>query len=151
VHGDGSWELTTQHPEIRDLVLGDDPGQLPQPLDLTMGFFLGPHAFLAGPSLQIHLDDEAWRWVALMAYPPFAFELTLAASDPAPTTALCGIADFLTVRAKARANVELQVPLTFSHTQYPGDWRNRYQIENRLSIYGTTTLGGVSRRQTPGD
>ena len=132
----GSWELTEQYPEVREIVLGDDPAQLAQPLDLSMGFFLGPHAFVAGPTVQVQTSDERWRWVASFAYPPFAFELTLAASDPAPASPLCGIADLLTVPASAHADVELQVPLTFAHTQYPGDWRNRYQVENQLSIYG---------------
>jgi len=132
----GPWNLATRFPEIREMVLRDVPGRLPPPLSLSMGLFLGPHAFIAGPSLQVNLPTNEWRWIAVIAYPPFAFELVLEKAweqhDP-----LCGIRDFLEVDPATRGTVELELPVLFSHTAFPGDWRNRHQIVHRLNLDGS--------------
>ncbi|MEX0665518.1 MAG: hypothetical protein WD598_12225 [Acidimicrobiia bacterium] len=133
----GPWNISS-NPVIRQLVLGDDGAALPPPLKLTMGMYLGPNAFLAGPSLQVNQPSQQWRWIAVIAYPPFAFELTLA-SDWSQPDVLCGIGNFLELEAHTRGEVELELPVLFSHTPYPGDWRNHHQIENRLDIDGSPT------------
>jgi hypothetical protein len=130
----GPWNIAAD-PIVRDLVLTDDPNRLPTPLALTMGLYLGPGAYLAGPSLQVNLPTDQWRWIAVIAFPPFAFELTLA-SDWHQPDPLCGIGNFLEHDPGVRGEVELQLPLLFSHTPFPGDWRNRHQIEHRLDIDG---------------
>lgn len=129
------WHLATRFPAVRDLVLSDEPGELPDGMALSMGLFLGPSAFFAGPSLQVDLPTHEWRWLSVMAFPPFAFELVLAADWHQPQ-ALCGVAHFLSLPARTRGSVEFQMPVLFSHTMFPGDWRNTFQIENHLDIYG---------------
>jgi hypothetical protein len=101
-----------------------------------MGLFLGPHAFIAGPSLQVNLPTSEWRWIAVIAYPPFAFELTLASEWHQPDP-FCRIDNFLHIDAATKGTVELDLPVLFSHTMFPGDWRNRYQIEYHLNIDGS--------------
>lgn len=102
----GPWDVAARNPEIRDMVLRDGVGRLPSPLSLSMGLFLGPHAFIAGPSLQVNLPTNEWRWIAVIAYPPFAFELILEKAwdqlDP-----LCGIDNFFEVDPATRGTVEL--------------------------------------------
>jgi hypothetical protein len=132
----GSWGLTARYPEIRGYVLDDDTGPLPEPLVLAMGLFLGPHACVFGPSLQTKLDSMEWRWISVIAYPPFAFELTLAASW-SQIDSLCRIDNFLEVDSAARGSAELELPLLFSHTMLPGDWRNSHQIRNKLNLDGS--------------
>lgn len=132
----GPWNIATRHPEIRAMVLDDAVGSLPPPLSLSMGLFLGPDAFIAGPSLQVNLPTNEWRWLALIAYPPFAFELVLASYWSQPDV-LCGIGNFLEVGPGIKGTVELDLPVLFSHTMLPGDWRNRYQIDHRLNVDGS--------------
>lgn len=132
----GPWNIGSRHPEIRAMVLRDTVGVLPAPMWLSMGLFLGPHAFIAGPSLQVNLPTNEWRWIAVIAYPPFAFELVLA-EDWTQPDALCGIGNFLETDPATEGTVELELPVLFSHTIFPGDWRNRYQIEHHLNIDGS--------------
>jgi len=43
--------ISIRHPEIHALVLGDDLGALPAAISLSMGLFVGPDAYIAGPSM----------------------------------------------------------------------------------------------------
>jgi hypothetical protein len=49
---------------------------------------------------------------------------------------LCGIGGLVAADERKRAKVELDLPLVFSHTALPSDWRTRAQIEARLDTFG---------------
>lgn len=133
----GPWELTSRHPELRDTLLKGTPCKLPEEMDLCMALCMPVAARYAGPSMVVDKQRRTWRWVASFAFPPFAFEMTLARSEgdhePNP---FCGIGGFLEYPNETRADVELDLPVTFAHTGFPTDWRSRAQIERDLDVYG---------------
>lgn len=134
----GPWALTDLYPELRAAVLNGTCCELAGQLQLGMALCAGPAALAAGPSLVLDHAERTWRWVSLLAFPPFAFELELAASQPASSvpSPLCDIGNLLTVEETAVADVELEVFVGFTNTVFPGDWRSRAQIERGLDIYG---------------
>lgn len=131
----GPWDLTGQHPDLRAVVLDGEPGQLPDGMTLGMCLYAGPHQLIAGPSLHVDRDTGAWRWMLALAFPPLGFEMTLAASAE-QATPMCEIGNFLGVSTDATTTVELDVIVGFGHSGLPGDWRNRRQLEDRLTIDG---------------
>lgn len=131
----GPWPVTELYPELRGALLEGAPCPLPPGLALGMALCAGPSALISGPSLVMD-NASRWKWVAVLAHPPLAFELELAASPNRPSSVMCEIGNFLTVDESTRADVDLDVIVGFTHTVFPGDWRTRYQIENRLGLDG---------------
>lgn len=133
----GSWPITALYPELKATLLDGTPCALPAGISLEMGLCAPVAARHAGPTLVVDLERPAWRWVAALAYPPFAFELTLARSsseyEPSP---LCGIGGFLEHVDATQADVELDLIVGFAHTPYPTDYRTRAQIKSGRDIYG---------------
>jgi hypothetical protein len=131
----GPWRVTDQHPELRAALLDGDMCELPPGLALGMALCAGPSALVAGPSLVMDTSSR-WKWIAVLAFPPLAFELELAASADRPPSVMCEIGNFLQVRESTRADVDLDLIIGFSHTVLPGDWRTRCQIERKLGLDG---------------
>jgi hypothetical protein len=132
----GPWRLTDQHTNLRPIILDGVTGHLPDGMALDMTLCAGPAVFLAGPSLHVDRKTGGWRWMSVLAYPPLAFEMTLAA-DGTDTRPLCGIANFLDCDIAVQGSVELDVFVGFTHTMFPGDWRTRAQVEAGVSLYGS--------------
>lgn len=118
----GPWKLAEHYPELRGALLDGDICPLPAELSLGVALCAGPSAFIAGPSLVLDTAGR-WRWIAVMAHPPLAFELQLAASAEKPPSPMCEIGNFLAVGETARADVDLDLIIGFTHTMFPGDWR----------------------------
>jgi len=134
----GDWGLRDNYPELAQAVLDGSACTFPTDLFLGMVLCAGPMALACGPSLIIDAKSQTWRWVVVLAYPPLAFELELARSLPAPRpTPACGIGDFFEVPERAIATVDLSLPLAFTNTAFPGDWRTRAQIELGLDLDGS--------------
>lgn len=131
----GPWKVTDQHPELRAALLEGDTLPLPPGLALGIALCAGPSALVAGPSLVMDTANR-WKWVAVLAFPPLAFELELAASLDRPPSVMCEIGNFLIVNESTRADVDLDLIIAFSHTVLPGDWRTRCQIERKLGFDG---------------
>jgi hypothetical protein len=136
----GPWDLVGVHPELGSAVLDGTPSAFPSPLWLGMTLCGGPAALVAGPTAVINTDTQSWRWLSVVAYPPFAFELELASSPGYPPSQTCGIGDFLTVGEKATADVELDLFVGFTNTIFPGDWRAAAQIEQGLGLDGRPVI-----------
>ncbi len=131
----GPWKVTEQYPALRGVLLEGDTSALPPELSLGMGLCAGPSALVAGPSLAVD-NAGRWKWVAVLAFPPLAFELELAVSAERPSSVMCEIGNFLTVNESTRADVDLDLIIGFTHTVFPGDWRTRRQIESKLGLDG---------------
>lgn len=131
----GPWRLTDEHPELRGVLLDDQSHELPDPLRMGMALCAGPSAVTAGPSIRADTAGR-WAWIAVLAHPPLAFELELAGSSERPPSPMCEIGHFLNVGPSTRATVDLDVIVAFTHTIFPGDWRTRRQIEDKLGLDG---------------
>lgn len=133
----GPWPVTSLYPELKSTLLEGVPCALPNDLSLEMGLCAPVAARHAGPTLVVDLERGSWRWVAAIAYPPFAFELTLARSDGEhETSPLCGIGGFLEHSDGTKGDVELDLIVGFAHTPYPTDYRTRAQIDSGRDLYG---------------
>lgn len=131
----GPWDLAGRYDGIRAAVLEGQPGRLPDGMTLSMTFYLGPSALIAGPFMAVDRDTGAWKWSLVIAFPPLAFEMVLASSGD-DVSQLCGIHEFLEVEPAVVGDVELDLFVAFGHTALPTDWRTRAQVEQRLSLEG---------------
>lgn len=79
--------------------------------------------------LQGVLRETSDGWVSSViwevAFPPFAFTLTL--DGPAPTNAY-DLRDWLALPTATRADVSLLAPLAFGHTPYFSDYRTQAAV-----------------------
>ena len=130
------WGLAKRYPNLRDAVLTGAATTFPDDLFLGVGLSFGPTAMTAGPSHRLDLANESWRWSSVVVHPPFAFEIVLAESDNCEFPNLCGIGPLVEADERQRCALELELPLVFTHTGFPADWRTRAQIEGGLDIYG---------------
>jgi hypothetical protein len=122
----GPWMLTTQHPEVRRIVLEKERLALPRPLALVMNLQVGSVRVI-GPTLEIQNDGQ-WRWVCEVAYPPFALLMVLARSPTDTPVAGTSLAQ-LTEIPFGSGGLQAGYQIGFAHTAYPGDWRTRAQVE----------------------
>ena len=131
------WDLRSQYPKLARSILDGTPTPFPDDLFLGMLLCAGPTAMTCGPTLHIDTSARTWRWISVLAFPPFAFELELARSDPPPRpTVACGIGGFFEVAEQTTASVDLDLVIAFTNTAFPADWRTRAQIENGLDLDG---------------
>lgn len=132
----GPWDLAGTHPELRSAILDGTVCALPDGLSLGMLLCAGPYGLTAGPTL--HLDSAAttWRWIVVLAHPPLGFELELARSENHPPFAACDIGGFLEIDEATEGDAELEIPIGFTNTAFPGDWRTGAQVERGLDLYG---------------
>ena len=86
----GPWDIAGRHPLVRTMVLEGKPGELPAGMTLDLALFYGPSCLLAGPTLIIDRTTNGWKWSLVVAFPPFAFEMVLAA-DWTEVSPMCGI------------------------------------------------------------
>ena len=132
----GTWDLAGRHPELRSAVLDGTVCSLPDGLSLGMLLCAGPCAMTAGPSLHFDTAAGTWRWIVVLAHPPLGFELELVRSAEHPPSAACDIGGFLEIDEATEGLAELEIPIGFTNTAFPGDWRTRAQIELGLDLYG---------------
>jgi hypothetical protein len=116
-----TWELTTQHPEIERIVLGQEPLPLPDALVLTTGLYVGPVIRLNGPTCVA--VGEEWRWVAEIAYPPFVHYLVLAASGPVEPDGFNSGALTTNAPGVKVSDFPATMHLALGNNPYPGDYR----------------------------
>lgn len=133
----GDWGLADKHPELAASVWQGDTTSFPTNLWFGMALCAGPLALMGGPALKIDLDNRSWRWLCVVAYPPFAFELTLATSDTEFRSGLCGIGGFVEVHESEVHDVELDLMVAFTNTPLPGDWRTEAQLQGGFDLDGS--------------
>lgn len=133
----GPWMLTDRYPQLRKVLLEDAVMENPSDLSIRLGLCAPVAGLTAGPSVHVDLENEAWRWIAVAAHPPFAFEVELAVSENwVESSPLCDITNSLSLAEKSKGNLELTAPVVFANTMFPGDWRTLAQVEGGLDVYG---------------
>jgi len=137
------WGLVGRHPELVDSVLNGTAVALPSQMSIGMVLCPGPYGLSSGPMLHIDSDLRRWRWFVELTHPPLGFEFVLASSDPAPFSPVTGMQGFLEVEESYRADISGNLCVGLKNTGFPGDWRTRTQIENRLNLDGTTQEPGL--------
>ena len=123
----GTWDLAGIHPEIRRIVLKDSLEKLPDNLGLGFGLYLGPRIRLVGPTLSVSPEKGSWSWVVELAFPPFAFLLTLASNQNPPGRGLM-MNDWSLRALDEKVRFEGLVEVGFGWTPNPGDYRSSAAI-----------------------
>jgi hypothetical protein len=123
----GAWDLASQYPVLRRILLDQSVEKLPEDLELGMSIFLGPNARVCGPILELDMQLKAWRWVIEVAFPPFAF-LMVIASNNRPSGRGFIMNDWSQLGPKVPVVVEGVFEIGFGWSPYPGDYRTSAAI-----------------------
>jgi hypothetical protein len=118
---------SAKHDALLDAIHNDaaqDTSKLPP---LHVRFYAGPQARMGGVQGALRETPDGWvssvSWE--VAFPPFAFILTL---DGAVPTNAYDLRDWLALPTASRADVSLLAPLAFGYTPYFGDYRTQAAV-----------------------
>jgi hypothetical protein len=125
----GTWDIAATYPDLREIILQDKLGALPDGLDLGITLFAGPHIRMSGPALKLDLNNRTWQWVMEIAYPPFAFLLVLASSK---AELLDGtVMNEWPLKTPTEPIVfQTDIAIGFGWGAMPGDYRSEARIKN---------------------
>lgn len=123
----GSWNLAGKHPELRRIILEQSVEPLPKKLDVSIALFLGPNARASGPQLMIDAKTKTWRWVMELAYPPFAFFMTIESNLDDPGLGLM-MTKWVEVEPSSKNMFEEIIEVGFGWSPYPNDYRSTARI-----------------------
>lgn len=126
----GPWDIAGRHPEIQDIVLHKAQAPLPAGLAMGIGLYGTPQARLAGPTLHIDRSSQRWQWLIEIAFPPFVLAATLAGDQT--LISLFDLGQFTLGDPSEKGDLEMDLPLCWAHTPYPGDYRSRGQLAQSL-------------------
>lgn len=123
----GGWNLTERYPVIRDVILDRAQQPLPNEVKLSMVFCWGPRARYTGPLLVVDTITGEWKWVMELAFPPLAFSMVLASSQPEVLPGV-DIGEFTTVDPNRKMSYEVPEPgllVGFTWSPYWMDYRSQ--------------------------
>lgn len=123
----GTWDLAEKHPELRRIILDQSAEPLPKKLDVSIALFLGPNARASGPQLMIDTKTKTWRWVMELAYPPFAFFMTIDSNHDEPGLGLM-MTKWTEVEPTSKNMFEDILEIGFGWSPYPNDYRSTAKI-----------------------
>lgn len=123
----GNWDLSEKHPEIRRIILEQSTEPLSKKLDVSIALFLGPNARASGPQLMVDAKTKSWRWVMELAYPPFAFFMTLDSNLDEPGLGLM-MTKWVEVEPLSKNMFEDILEIGFGWSPYPNDYRSTAKI-----------------------
>lgn len=126
--------VTETVPTLRRIVLEGESMSVEAPLRLGMALFMGPKAVVYGPLLVMGTGEApTWKWVAGVAFPPFSFELEIAASTERPGTLFTDISQLTSLSPAQSTDVRLDLAITFGNSGVP-DWRSQAMIDQRIEL-----------------
>lgn len=120
-------ELSTTFPQLGDFVRNRDAVGLPDRFQFYLALFAGPLARSTGVAGRMNADGR-FDTLVEVAYPPFAYVLTMdSADDEAIPTA--NITAFTNVGYNATADLEMSLLIGFGHTPLPTGYRTEGMIQ----------------------
>lgn len=123
----GTWDLAEKHPELRRIILDQSAESLPSKLDISIALFLGPNVRASGPQLMMDAKAKTWRWVMELAYPPFAFFMTIDSNLDEPGLGLM-MTKWTEVEPAGKNIFEDILEIGFGWAPYPNDYRSAARI-----------------------
>ena len=123
----GGWNLTERYPVVREIILDRSIRPMPEGVQLSMAFCWGPRARYSGPLLVVDTTTGEWKWVMELAFPPLAFSMVLASSEPVTLTGV-DLTSLTTIDAFQKSDYEVEEPgvlVGFTWSQYWMDYRSR--------------------------
>lgn len=126
----GAWQLAELYPAIRRIVLHESVEPLPDGVDVEMFLFAGPKPRTVSPQAKFDLERSRWQWVVELAFPPFAFLMTIATNQVEGDGDGPLIGEWTQVDTDRRMRFSASmIPVGFGWTPYPGDYRSKGAIE----------------------
>ena len=120
-------EFSIANPDLGDFVLDREARGLDDRYQFYLALFAGPTARTTGAAGRIEIATGQIVTLAEVAYPPFAYVLTVdSAADAIETSNITGMVD---VGYNQMADLELDLLIGFGHTPYPADYRTSAMIE----------------------
>jgi hypothetical protein len=119
--------FSEKNPDLGAFVLDRDRIGLDARYQFHLGLFAGPNARSIGGAATLDLEKGTSTFVVEVAYPPFAYVMTVDA-DPEEIDTV-NVTEFVNVGYKQRADVELEMLVGFGHTAFPVDYRTKAMVE----------------------
>jgi hypothetical protein len=120
-------EFSIANQALGDFVLEREQTGLPDKYQFYLALFAGPNARTVGGAVRFDLGRSRTDFIVEVAYPPFAYALTIDAEPEAIDTA--NITPFVDVGYRQMADIELDMLVGFGHTPLPVDYRTKAMIE----------------------
>jgi hypothetical protein len=127
-------EMSEKNPELGDFVLDRELSGLPEKFQLYMALFPGPMARTVGGAARIGVGTGRIDVISEIAYPPFAYALTI--DSPPEALRVGNITPFAGVTFEQEADLDLDLIVGFGHTPYPLDYRSRAALDRDREAAG---------------
>jgi hypothetical protein len=120
-------EFSQGNPELGEFVTDRERTCLSERYQFYLALFAGPNARTVGGSTRLDLERQRTDFIVEVAYPPYAYVLTVDSEPDAIDTA--NITPFVNVGYMQMADLELDMLVGFGHTPLPADYRTEAMIE----------------------
>jgi hypothetical protein len=120
-------DFSEKNPALGDFVLDKTRTGLPDDYRFYLALFAGPNSRTVGGSLAIDLERGRYDLVIEVAFPPFAYVMTVGSAPEALATV--EITPCVDVRYDQRADMELGLLIGFGHTAFPIDYRTKAMVD----------------------
>lgn len=125
----------TRNRALVDFVLDPNTRGLPDRYRLFLSLFSGPLARFAG--LSFVASPGRTSWLTEVAYPPFAYLLTL---DSPPELPVGDITAWVDAERTETRDLTLDLLIAFGHTPLPADYRSRARVEQEVAQNRSASL-----------
>ena len=122
----GGAALTRLWPQLYDLVLAEDGGELPVEIGLGLRLVVGGRSRASGPMIQI--GEHGYRVFIEMASTPFAWDLSIGRDGDHPAADGADVSSWFGWGRTETATTTVTLPVGTVVTPYPGDFREPGEI-----------------------
>lgn len=122
----GGPTTSAQNPQVQSIVL-EGATRVPGHIRVFMRFYAGPHIRLLPITGAMNLKSRRIEVSVELAFPPFAF-VGVVSGVPHKDDPGLEITDWTQLAVDDRCNVELDLPIGFGFTPFPGDYRPAEKI-----------------------
>lgn len=119
------------NPALGDFVLDRERIGLPDRYQFYLALFAGPGARTTGVSSRLDLHTQRIDVLVEVAYPPFAYVMTVDSAEGAVETS--NITRFVDVGYNQMADLEMDMLIGFGHTAFPADYRTAAMIAHEAA------------------
>lgn len=112
-------DFSAKNPELGDFVLDKERTGLDPRYQLYLALHAGPNARSTGVAGRINTDTGRTDMLIEVAFPPFAYVMTIDSEPEAIPTA--NITSFVDIGYKQMADLDLGMLIGFGHTPLPAD------------------------------
>jgi hypothetical protein len=125
-------DFSEKNPTLGEFVLDRKRTGLHDRYQLYLALFAGPNARTTGVSSRLDIGRGRSDVIIEVAYPPFAYVMTVDSEPEAISTA--NITSFVDVGYDQMADIEIGMLVGFGHTPFPADYRSKAMIAHEREL-----------------